>query len=768
MNRLYFAFSSFGHVALLLLLLTGGFPHSTSAAEWVLIWSDEFEGPAGQLPDATKWDYDIGTDWGNLQLEYDTDRASNVSLDGHGLLTITAREEFYEGQPYTSARIVTRNRYEPTYGRIETRIKLPTGQGLWPAFWLLGSDIGSVGWPQCGEIDIMEYRGQEPTIVYGTLHGPGYSGGSGFGSVYVLPSGRFDSSFHTFAVEWDAGKISWYVDDVLYHQATPADLAPSEWVFDHPFYIILNVAVGGTFVGPPDASTVFPQTMSVDYVRVYRNSEGGDSCCVLRGDVNGDGSITASDIIYLVNHVFKGGVAPICLDDGDANDDGGMTSSDIIYLVNYVFKGGADPAECPVPVPYVFRDTFGPEVFFQSFAGSYLEALEVDAANFYAGTQGLAITIPDAQWSGGAFTTTTGLDLSPFNALTFWARASMGATLDVVGIGNDNTGNSKYVAEIVGLPLTTTWQKYVIPFPLAGKLTAEQGLFYFAEGAEAGVGYQIWMDEIVVENLSTITNPRPALASQTLTVDSGEVFGVGNGTVTFDVDGSDVVVSAMPAYFTFTSSNPSVVSVGADAVFTAAGAGSATLTAQLGAVTATGSVTVNVNPQEPVPLIPAPTPTPDPVDVLSLFSGAYTSATMVDTWSAGWDNADVDDYLIGSDSTKKYTNLVFAGIEFAVAPLDASAMTHFHMDVWTPDPTNAPAVFKVKLVDFGANGVYGGLDDVEHELTFDESTMNTGSWVSVEVPLADFTGLTTRAHLAQLLISGDPNTVFVDNIYFHK
>jgi hypothetical protein len=167
------------------------------------------------------------------------------------------------------------------------------------------------------------------------------------------------------------------------------------------------------------------------------------------------------------------------------------------------------------------------------------------------------------------------------------------------------------------------------------------------------------------------------------------------------------------------------------------------------------------------PLVPAPTPTVDPGNVLSLFSGAYTSATTVDAWSTGSDLADVEDFLVGSDSTKKYTNLVFAIAEFATSPLDASAMTRFHMDVWTPDPTDAPAVFNVKLVDLGADGNFGGGDDVEDELTFDESTMNTGAWVEIDVALADFTGLTTTGHLAQLIISGDPNTVFVDNIYFY-
>ena len=236
---------------------------------WTLTWSDEFDGPAGQLPSAANWAFDIGTGWGNRQLEYDTDRPENVSLDGNGNLAITARRESYMGSAYTSGRIKTQGLFEQAYGRFEARIRLPTGQGIWPAFWMLGADFDTVGWPQCGEIDVMEYRGQEPSIVHGTVHGPGYSGGGGITARYLLSGGRFDADFHVFAVEWTEAGIEWFVDGRLYHRVDRGE--PSgEWVFDHPFFILLNVAVGGTFVGPPNESTTFPQAMLVDWVRVYR------------------------------------------------------------------------------------------------------------------------------------------------------------------------------------------------------------------------------------------------------------------------------------------------------------------------------------------------------------------------------------------------------------------------------------------------------------------------------------------------------------------
>ncbi len=239
-------------------------------SEWRLVWQDEFEGPAGQPPDPSRWRYDIGEDWGNAQLEYDTSRPENVSLDGAGHLAITAREESYQGRDYTSARINTSALFEQARGRFEARIRLPVGRGIWPAFWLLGADFDTVGWPACGEIDVMEYRGQEPSVVHGSLHGPGYFGGGAVSRRFDLPGEGFDVGFHVFAIEWEAERISWMVDGTRYQTVTPSDLPTGgRWVFDHPFFIILNVAVGGNFVGPPDGSTVFPQTMLVDWVRVY-------------------------------------------------------------------------------------------------------------------------------------------------------------------------------------------------------------------------------------------------------------------------------------------------------------------------------------------------------------------------------------------------------------------------------------------------------------------------------------------------------------------
>ncbi|TWO34033.1 glycoside hydrolase family 16 protein [Seonamhaeicola sediminis] len=243
-----------------------------------LVMADEFD--TDGAPNSAIWNYDIGdgtanglpAGWGNGELQYYTDRSDNVTVQ-NGVLIITAKEESFGNSDYTSARLLTKGKFEQTYGRFEARIRLPNGKGLWPAFWLLGDDSnGTEIWPQIGEIDIMEYVGDEPSTVFGTVHGPGYAGGESVSKSYKLDNDRFDNRFHIFGIEWGPDYINWYVDDVLYNQLTPEDV-PGEWVFNRgPFYIILNVAVGGALPGNPNEETVFPQTMLVDYIRVYKNS----------------------------------------------------------------------------------------------------------------------------------------------------------------------------------------------------------------------------------------------------------------------------------------------------------------------------------------------------------------------------------------------------------------------------------------------------------------------------------------------------------------
>ncbi|MCA1245530.1 family 16 glycosylhydrolase [Massilia sp. MS-15] len=243
-------------------------PAPPSPAGWTLLWSDEFDG--GAL-DRTKWVVETGGHgWGNKELQHYTGRPENVRVV-EGKLVIEARRERYGDNDYTSARLKTAGLMEQMHGRFEARIKVPRGQGIWPAFWMLGADIGTVGWPHSGEIDIMEIIGKEPATVYGSLHGPGYSGDKAFSQASPLEHGIFADDYHVFAVEWERGEIRWYRDGIHYHTARP-DLVKGEWVFEHPFFVLLNLAVGGLWPGNPDASTVLPQQMLVDYVRVYKRT----------------------------------------------------------------------------------------------------------------------------------------------------------------------------------------------------------------------------------------------------------------------------------------------------------------------------------------------------------------------------------------------------------------------------------------------------------------------------------------------------------------
>jgi len=279
------------------------------ASAQTLVWSDEFNGSAGQLPDGSKWGRDVGGGgWGNAEHQYYTDSASNAALDGNGNLVITARREnpnnyqcWYGRCEYTSARLLTYGKFSHQYGTLEARIRISSGQGFWPAFWMLGNNFGSVGWPECGEIDIMENVGFEPLLVHGSLHGPGYSGGSGLTSSFRSPNGQpFANDFHVYRIVWTPTSITWSVDGVNFATKTPSDASGNRWVFNQPFFFILNLAVGGQWPGYPDGSSVFPQTMVVDYVRAYSSdssnisnriiSQVGGRCLDVAGANNANGT----------------------------------------------------------------------------------------------------------------------------------------------------------------------------------------------------------------------------------------------------------------------------------------------------------------------------------------------------------------------------------------------------------------------------------------------------------------------------------------------
>ena len=326
--------------------------------DWEPVWRDEFDGGA---IDTGTWSFEIGNGhdqgipgWGNDELQYYIDEEANAFVEDDRLV-IRAREERRSDEhgtyDYTSARMITQEAVTVQHGRIDVRARLPEGQGLWPALWMLGADIDGVGWPDCGEIDIVELTGDDPTTVHGTVHGPGYEAGDSIGGSYELSSGTFADSFHVFSIVWDPDRISWYVDGTPYFAVTRADVEDvrgAEWVFDGPFFFVFNVAVGGHLPGDPDETTAFPQRMAVDYVRVYE--DGGESSGPppiagaeprdttgdgLYDDVDGDGRTTHDDVSVFLRHIDDDAVRnnPEYFDFADTGDVG---FRDLIELLRQV------------------------------------------------------------------------------------------------------------------------------------------------------------------------------------------------------------------------------------------------------------------------------------------------------------------------------------------------------------------------------------------------------------------------------------------------
>lgn len=446
----------------------------------------------------------------------------------------------------------------------------------------------------------------------------------------------------------------------------------------------------------------------------------------------------------------------------------------VLMLAGLAFLSGCSDRDldelAPAPAnddPVVFDDAFGAGVDYQAFMGSLTDAVAIDPDEGYQSAAALRITVPgpgesEGTYAGGAFVSADFRDFSGYDALVFQARSSVTSTLDVAGLANDNTGTSLYTAQRENIPLTTDWSLVVIPIPDPSLLTLERGLFFFAEGHENDQGFSMWFDEIRFANVGTILDPRPAMASRTIESFVGATVVPEDTRTTFTVNGEDVVVGHEPFYFMYTSSDPTVAT-SVDGVITAVGGGTATITAQLDTIDVAGAITVDVLAP---PAIPAPAPTYAAADVVSLFSDAYDDVT-VDTWRAEWSSSGpVDDLTIGDDAVKVYTGLVFAGVEFVSQQIDATAMTHLRLDVFAPEGT----AFRVKLVDFGEDGVFNQPVD-ESELTFhatSDPAFVAGEWSVLDIPLDAF-DLDARANLAQLVISSsDASTVFVDNVLFHR
>jgi hypothetical protein len=410
----------------------------------------------------------------------------------------------------------------------------------------------------------------------------------------------------------------------------------------------------------------------------------------------------------------------------------------------------------PPEMAAVFGDDYSAGISFVPFGGS-TNAVTVDTSEAHAGNASLKIVVPDGNYTGGALVAATAADLSTHNAISFWAKASAAHTFDKVGFGNNALDAAPLQVERLALALTTEWQHFIVPIPAPSKLTSEVGLFHFAEGGE---NYTVWLDSIdyVTVDLGT---PAPSIKTETKDIAVDGTFTIADTAVAYTVDAAPIALAVAPGWFEYESSDDDIASVSLAGLVTGEAVGAADITAKLGATDATGTVTVNVIELA----VAAPTPAKLPADVISLFSNAYTNVAVA-TWSANWpDQADVADVLIAGNDTKVYTNLNYAGVDFGTTH-DVSTMTHLHVDVWLPTATT----FAVKLVDFGANGVYEGngvLDDTEGSA--EKTGLTTKTWQSLDFDLTMFPGLAARAHLAQMIItSGASATVYFDNVYFYK
>jgi hypothetical protein len=426
----------------------------------------------------------------------------------------------------------------------------------------------------------------------------------------------------------------------------------------------------------------------------------------------------------------------------------------------------------------VFDDTFSAGLReYSAFGGSKLTGFQVVDNVAFAGTSSMQFEVPDFEdpggsFVGGAFIIEGGRDLSGFNVLSFWARASEAESIGEIGFGNDFGANT-FVASITNVPVTTNWKKYYIPIPDASKLTAERGLLFLSEGpdAEEGRGYTFWIDEVRFENDGTVVPINSGIFNgedRTETVETGAVFSA-DGFVTYNLPtGVDQRSNASPAYFEFSSSDPSVALVDANGVVAVIGAGEAKITASIDGVESVGSLTITSTGDPILPAEPAPTPTAAAEDVISLFSNAYEDEP-VDFYNGFWEFSTTQSSIVQvqSDDIIRYSQLNFVGIQFTSPTIDISAMNRVHLDIWTPDATPAGSEFKVLLVDLGADGNFGGDDDSSFEVTFTPPTLQTEQWVSIDLPLSDFPGLTGRTNLAQVVLSGNLPNIFLDNLYFY-
>lgn len=442
----------------------------------------------------------------------------------------------------------------------------------------------------------------------------------------------------------------------------------------------------------------------------------------------------------------------------------GCKKRDITDLQNPSFPNTAE----------VFIDDFTSDLAYAAFGGSDVKAFQVDNQVSYGGTrQSMRFEVPDANspngsYAGGVFFSKSGRDLSAYNALTFYIKASQAATIGVTGFGND-LGANKYLVTKNGLPVNSNWKKVIIPIPDPAKLKAEKGLFYYSTGPENGRGYTFWIDEVRFEKLGTLGNATATILNG---VDKQQISYVGVSTAldgftaTYNQpNGINETVAVSPYYFKFLTSNPAVASVSETGVVSTIGGGTTKITATLDTIKAKGSLTLNSAGN----YVGAPVPTRDPANVTSVFSDAYTNIN-VDYYNGYWapfQTTQSADFQVGNDHVLNYTNFNFVGIQVTSPTVNIGSRANLHLDLYLPDNINPGATFKVRVLDFGANGAPGGGDDVSDIVTLTNPALAARTWLSFDIPFSSLPLLTTKGHFGQIIFEGtNISNFFADNIYF--
>lgn len=433
------------------------------------------------------------------------------------------------------------------------------------------------------------------------------------------------------------------------------------------------------------------------------------------------------------------------------------------------------PAVYP-SIPEVFIDDFSSGLNYSAFGGSVPTAFNVDEEITYNSSKAsMRFEVPNPNdprgaYAGGVFYTEVGRDLSGYDALTFYAKASRAASIDLIGFGG-GMSVSDYQVSLSGVEVNTNWKKYIIHIPDPSKLKVERGMFFYSEGPEDGSGYTFWIDEVKFEKLGTIAYRKAAILNGENLVETfftgvtksiGDIVSIANMP-----DGINQTVNITPAYLTFSSSNEAVATVDATGKVMTAGPGNAVISATLGGVEADGSLTI----QSKGAFQHAPTPTHAPANVISVYTEAYPNVP-VDYYNGYWAPYQTTlsaDFTVNGDNVLNYTNFNFVGIQFSSPTINASAMTHLRMDIYIPNPLAFGVEFKIQLVDFGADGVFGGSDNSSSVLVYRVPTLVSQNWISFDIPLTAFSALKGRAHLGQIIFEGvNLSSFYADNIYFRK